>query len=76
VVSRWGTGRKGNGEGAAELGRGDSRWPILGQVQMCGKWYRGTLDRDGGEFDSEDEEKAAPVCQGEGGLGVAGYVTV
>jgi hypothetical protein len=54
----------------------DSRWPTLGQVQMCGKWYRGTLDRDGGEFDSENEEKAAPVCQGEGGLGVAGYVTV
>lgn len=41
---------------------------------MCGKWYRGTLDRDGGEFDSENEEKAAPVRQGEGVLGMKGYV--
>jgi phage tail tape-measure protein len=42
----------------------------MGHVPMCGKWYRGTLDRDGGEFDSEDEEKAAPVCPGRERRGV------
>ena len=29
------------------------------RMQMCGKWYRGTLDRDAAEFDSESAEKGA-----------------
>jgi hypothetical protein len=30
---------------------------VRAPLQMCGKWYRGTLDRSGGEFDSESAEK-------------------